>query len=85
MRAILATLGILVGAPILLFFWIGTQTFVRENERLLAIAITALTVGLLVLSLALIFTASVQRIQSVVLAITVFLLAVIYAAYRLGH
>lgn len=85
MRAILATLDVLVGAPILLFLWIGTQTFVREHERLLAIAMSALTVGLLVLSLALFFTASVQRIQSVVLAITVFLLAVIYAAYRFGH
>jgi hypothetical protein len=85
MRAILAALGILISAPVLLFFWVGTQTFVREHERLLAVAMTFLAGLLLVCSITLIFSASVQRIQSVLLAVTVAILAMLYVLLQIGR
>ena len=85
MRAILAALGILISAPVLLFFWVGTQTFVREHERLLAVAMTFLAGLLLVCSITLIFSASVQRIQSLLLAVTVAILAMLYVLLQIGR
>lgn len=85
MRAILAALGILISAPLMLFFWIGTQTFVREHEHLLAVAMTLLTGLLLALSITLIFSASVQRIQAILLAVTVAMLAMLYVLLRVGR
>ena len=83
MRVVAAIAGILVGLPTLIFFWIGTQTFVRPLEKALAYAVTFETGALLLLSLMLLFTASVQRPQAVLLGTSVVTIAVILIAHRL--
>jgi hypothetical protein len=82
MRFVAAIAGIVVSVPPLLFFWIGTQTFLRPLERALAFAMTLETGALLVLSVALLFTPSVQRIQVILLIVTVATVALILAAIR---
>jgi hypothetical protein len=71
MRFVAAILGILVSIPPLLFFWIGAQTFIRPGERALAVAVTFETGALLALSIALLCTSSVERIQLVILIATI--------------
>ena len=56
MRFVAAIAGILVSVPPLIFFRIGTRTFVRPPERALAIAVTIEAGALLLLSLALLLT-----------------------------
>ena len=41
--------------PLLLFFWVGAQSFVRPAEKKLAVAILGFAAGLLALSLATLF------------------------------
>ncbi len=81
-RALMAIAGILLSGPTLIFFWIGTQTFTRIHERLLAVALTIAAGALLALSLGLIFTPTAQRLQSVLLGTTLFLLAIVFVIYR---
>src|SRR3954469_10141443 len=71
MRFVVAILGILVSIPPLLFFWIGSQTFVRPGERRLAVAMTIESVALLALSIASLFTPAVEPIQLAVLVATI--------------
>ena len=54
-----------------------TQTFIRSHERLLAVALTLETGALLALSIALIFSPSVQRAQSLLLLATLASLAIV--------
>ena len=77
MRALLVIAGIVLSVPSLIFFWIGTQTFIRSHERLLAVALTLETGALLALSIALIFSPSVQRAQSLLLLATLASLAIV--------
>lgn len=78
MRIVAAIAGILVALPPLLFFWIGTQTFIRPQERALALGVTIGTGALLLSSVALLFTPSVQRLQGIlILAVLVTLLAIV--------
>ena len=83
MRFVAAITGIVVSVPPLVFFWIGTQTFLRSSEKLLALAVTLETAALLALSVALLFTPAVQRLQVVVLLATLVTVALIFAGYRL--
>jgi hypothetical protein len=83
LRFVLAIVGVLVSVPLLVFFWIGTQTFVRQLERLLAFLVTIETGALLVLSIALLFTPSVQRLQAAFLIASIATVAAILIAYRL--
>jgi hypothetical protein len=84
MRAILAVLGILLSAPALLFFWVGTQTFIRLSERLLA-NVLALATGLLLgLSVVLIFNPAVQRVQIILLAATIAMLAGMFMLFKVA-
>jgi hypothetical protein len=76
-RFLTAFAGILLSVPPLIFFWIGSQTFVRPLEKGLAVAVTLETGALLVMSIALFFTPSVQRIQTLLLAATAVTVAVI--------
>lgn len=82
MRFVAAIAGVLVSIPPLVFFWIGARTFVRPPERLLAIAVTIETGALLFLSLALLFTPSLQRLQGILLSATVATVAIILVANR---
>lgn len=70
MRIVMAIAGILLSTPALIFFWIGSQTFLRTHERLLAVALTVETAALLALSIGLLFTSSLLRIQAVLLGLT---------------
>lgn len=83
MRFLLAFSGIIVSLPPLIFFWIGSQTFIRLSERILATAITIESGALLALSTALLFTPSAQRVQTILLVVTIFTLAVVFGANRL--
>ena len=83
MRFLVAILGILVSIPPLIFFWIGSQTFVRGSERALAVAITLETAALLAFSIALFFTPSVLRIQVILLAVTIVTVAAVLGAHGL--
>lgn len=83
MRFVAAIAGVLVSVPPLIFFWIGTRTFVRPPERALAIAVTIEAGALLLLSLALLFTPSLQRLQGILLLATIATIAIILAANRL--
>jgi hypothetical protein len=82
-RFVLAIAGILVSVPPLIFFWIGTQTFARHSEKLLALVMTAETGALLVLSILLFFTPPVQRLQLVLLIATIVTTTLIFMADRL--
>ena len=82
MRFVAAIAGIAIALPALIFFWIGAQTFIRQSEKTLAIVLVAETCALLLLSLALPFVPSVQRLQAVLLALAVASIAAILAAYR---
>jgi hypothetical protein len=84
MRAVLAVLGILLSTPALLFFWIGTQTFIRLRERVLANVLTLATGLLLGLSVALIFNPAVQRVQIILLAATIVMLAETFMFAKVG-
>lgn len=83
MRLALAFVGVVVSVPPLIFFWIGSQTFVRQLERLLAIFVTVETGALLVLSITLLFAPSVQRLQAILLIATIGTVAAILIGYRL--
>jgi hypothetical protein len=83
MRALAAIAGILLSGPTLLFFWIGAQTFIRPHERILAIAMTIEAGALLALSIGLVFTPALQRIQAVLLGTTLLSLVIIFGIYRL--
>ena len=83
MRVLLAISGILVSILPLIFFWVGAQTFLRPAERGLAFAMVGLTGGLLVLSVSLFFTPSVQRLQAILLGATIIAVAALLVAYRL--
>jgi hypothetical protein len=83
MRFVAAIAGIILSIPLLIFFWIGTQTFMRSSERALAMAVTLETAALLALSVALLFTPSVQRVQAVLVLATLVTIALIMAGYRL--
>jgi len=48
---LIAICGTLLSLPLLLFAWIGAQTFIREGEKAIAVAIFWLSAGLLALSL----------------------------------
>ena len=82
MRYVAAIAGILVSILPLVFFYVGTQTFLRPGEKMLAIGMVILTGGLLLLSVALLFTPAVQRVQAVALAATVAAVALILALHR---
>jgi hypothetical protein len=82
MRFVAALAGVLVSVPPLIFFWIGTQTFTRDVERALAYVMTIESAALLVLSIALFFTPSVQRIQLILLIITIGSFAAVLGANR---
>ena len=82
MRALAAIAGIILSGPTLLFFWIGAQTFIRAHERILAVALAIEAAALLALSIGLLFTPAVQRIQAVLLGTTLLSLAVVFAIYR---
>jgi hypothetical protein len=84
MRFVLAIFGMLIGTPPLLFFWIGSQTFVRPRERQLAIMVTCETAALIALSAALLFTPSVEPIQIVVLIVTIATLGAVWIVARRG-
>ena len=71
MRFVAGILGILVSMPSLLFFGIGAQTFGRPLEKALATGVTLLSGALLLLSAAVFFSASIQRVQVFVLIATV--------------
>ena len=83
MRFVAAIAGILLSLPPLIFFWIGAQTFLRPLERALAVAVSLETGALLLVSIALLFTPSVQRIQLVLLIATIATVALVLLAYRL--
>ena len=83
MRFIAAIAGILLSLPPLIFFWIGAQTFIKTGERLLATAIAIETFALLALSIALLFTPAVQRVQILLLLATVATLVAVFGALRL--
>jgi hypothetical protein len=82
-RFVLAIAGILVSVPPLIFFWIGTQTFARHSEKLLAFVMMVGTGALLALSIVLFFVPSVQRLQAVLLIATIVTSALILMADRL--
>jgi len=82
MRFVVAVAGILVSVPPLLFFGIGTQTFIRSSEKALAVGVTALSCALLTFSVMLLFTASVQRFQVILLIATVAVVGVVLAIAR---
>jgi len=82
MRFVAAMIGILVGVPPFLFFWVGAQTFIRSPEKVLAVVVAAQSGALLLLSATLFFTPSVQRLQGMLLIVTVATIGIIFAAYR---
>jgi len=83
MRFFAAILGVLVSILPLIFFWVGAQTFLRPLERGLAIAMFLASGALLLLSIALLVTPSVQRLQAMMLVITFGAVAAIFIAYQL--
>jgi hypothetical protein len=83
LRLVAAIAGILVSVPPLIFFWIGGQTFIRPLERALAVAVTVETGALFLVSIALLFTSSLQRLQGILLITTMATVAIILGAYRL--
>jgi len=83
LRFVAAIAGVFLSVPPLLFFWIGTQTFTRSSERLLALAVTLETAALLALSLASFFTPAVHRVQAYLLLATFVTVAVILAGHDL--
>jgi hypothetical protein len=84
MRAVLVVLGILLSVPALLFFWVGTRTFIRLHERLLANVLTLAMGLLLALSVVLIFNPAVQRVQIILLATTIAMLVVTFTLAKVG-
>ena len=82
MRFVAAIAGVLVSVPPLIFFWVGTQTFLRTLERGLAFAMVIATCALLGLSVALLFTPSVQRLQGVLLIATIAAVTIILIMHR---
>lgn len=50
-RYLIATCGVLMSLPLILFFWIGAQTFVRPKEKAAAVALFWFGTVLLALSL----------------------------------
>lgn len=83
MRFIAAIAGILLSLPPLIFFWIGAQTFIRKGERLLATGVAIETFALLAASVALLFTPAVQRVQVLLLLMTVVTLIAVLVGLRL--
>jgi hypothetical protein len=83
LRFVTALAGILVSVPPVIFFWIGTQTFIRPLERVLALVVTIEAGALLLLSVTLIFTPSVQRAQIFLLLATGTTVIAIVVADRL--
>jgi hypothetical protein len=83
MRFVAAIVGILLSLPPLIFFWIGAQTFIKAGERLLAGAIAIETLALLAASIALLFTPAVQRVQILLLLVTILTLIAVFVALRL--
>jgi hypothetical protein len=63
MRALLVIAGMIVGAPTFIFFSIGSQTFIRKDEQLMAAAMAPLSGLLLVFSFILIFYRSIMPVQ----------------------
>ncbi len=84
MRWLLALTGLLIGMPAFLFFWIGSQTFIKPHERILATVISVETAALIALSVALLFTAGVQRAQGLLLTLVIVSLAMTFAVARLA-
>jgi hypothetical protein len=82
-RFVTALAGIIVYIPPAIFFWIGTQTFIRPLERVLALVVTLKAGALLLLSVALIFTPFVQRAQAFLLLATGTTVIAILVAHRL--
>ena len=82
MRFVAAIAGVLVSVPPLIFVWVGAQTFVRSLERGLAFAMMVATFALLGLSVALLFTPAVQRLQGMLLLATIATLTVALVVYR---
>jgi hypothetical protein len=82
MRIVMAIAGILLSTPALIFFWIGSQTFLRTPERLLAVALTVETAALLALSVGLLFTPSLLRLQALLLGLTLASLVVVIILAR---
>jgi uncharacterized membrane protein len=81
MRFVAAIAGIVVSVLPLIFFWIGAQTFIRPHERALAVGATLETGALLLMSIALFFTPSVQRLQGILLITTIGTVAIILGVY----
>jgi hypothetical protein len=84
MRFIAAIAGTLVSILPLIFFWVGSSTFIRPAEQLLARVMVGLSGGLLIASLALFFTPVVQRVQAFLLAATIVAVAAILFLSRRG-
>jgi hypothetical protein len=83
MRFVASIVGIVMSVLPLIFFWVGAQTFVRPLERGLAYGMVIGTGSLLALSIALLFTPFVQRIQFILLVATIAAVAIILTADRL--
>ena len=83
MRLVAAVAGFVLSVPPLIFFWIGSQTFLRFWEKALAMAVTVETAALLALSVALFFTPTVHRIQALLLVATFVTVVFILAGYHL--
>lgn len=83
MRFVTGLVGLAVSIPPLIFFWIGTKTFIRPWEKALAFVVTAETGALLLVSIALLFTPTLQRLQGTLLIASVLTVAAIVMAYRL--
>ncbi|MCP3731294.1 hypothetical protein M9978_12735 [Sphingomonas sp. MG17] len=82
MQFLAAIIGMLVSVPPLIFFWIGTGTFVRPSERRLAVIVTLVSAALLALSAVLFFTRAVQAVQGTLLAVQVLAVSLILLTYR---
>lgn len=84
-RISLVAAGLVVSVPTLLFFWVGSRTFIRARERWLAVAMAAGAGLLLVLSIGLIFDASVQRVQLILLVAFFGTNALLFGVARRGR
>ena len=82
MRFVAGIAGILLGVPPFIFFSIGARTFNRTLEKALAVGVTLETGALLLLSVALFFTPSVQRVQAAFLFATLITMTAILLAHR---
>ena len=80
-RYLISVAGIFVSLPIIVFFGIGSSTFIRADEKAFASLMLLLGVAVLALSLVSLFNPSAARLNLIAIAVAVFMCAAVGLIY----